>query len=240
MCIYAKGQFCCRFDSRLKFRGLKEMEHKNWVTKDENIWKPQIRWIWEFYRNANCQIVRFHNTENKATTLDDSKSWTTIQKLGTSKLSPYTRCFQSFQRARSTKCDFQFGEHAEFWGFWEQADPDEDLQCQLYLHLWPHMVSMTSHGFWLNDIYSNWNYDLTWWPFFHSSWTWCCLGIHWTAKSATWISHCYDRKIRLRYNPICPKTSTVKDMYMSIQSTVGKKEKKITLHHFRHSHTYLN
>ena len=33
----------CRFDSRLKFRGLKEMEHKNWVTKDENIWKPQIR-----------------------------------------------------------------------------------------------------------------------------------------------------------------------------------------------------
>ena len=41
--LYAKGQFCCRFDSRLKFRGLKEMEHKNWVTKDENIWKPQIR-----------------------------------------------------------------------------------------------------------------------------------------------------------------------------------------------------
>jgi len=63
------------FDSRLKFRGLKEMEHKNWVTKDENIWKPQIR---------------FHNTENKATTLDDSKSWTTIQKLGSSKISPYT------------------------------------------------------------------------------------------------------------------------------------------------------
>ena len=40
-----KVNFSRRFDSRLKFRGLKEMEHKNWVTKDENIWKPQIRWI---------------------------------------------------------------------------------------------------------------------------------------------------------------------------------------------------
>ena len=38
-----KVDFSRRIDSRLKFRGLKEMEHKNWVTKDENIWKPQIR-----------------------------------------------------------------------------------------------------------------------------------------------------------------------------------------------------
>ena len=41
--ISVKGKSSCRFDSRLKFRGLKEMKHKNWVTKDENIWKPQIR-----------------------------------------------------------------------------------------------------------------------------------------------------------------------------------------------------
>ena len=27
----------------MRFRGLKEEEHKNWVTKEENIWKPQIR-----------------------------------------------------------------------------------------------------------------------------------------------------------------------------------------------------
>ena len=41
--VMLQGQLSFRFDSRLKFRGLKEMEHKNWVTRDENIWKPQIR-----------------------------------------------------------------------------------------------------------------------------------------------------------------------------------------------------
>ena len=47
---------------------------------------------------------------------------------------------------------FQFGEHAAFWGLWEQVDPDKDLQCQLYLHLWPHMVPNFSHSVHLNGI----------------------------------------------------------------------------------------
>ena len=31
------------YDSRLSFRGLKEEEYQNWVTRDENIWKPKLR-----------------------------------------------------------------------------------------------------------------------------------------------------------------------------------------------------
>ena len=62
----------------------KKIATKNVVNFDLNAW-------------SNCQIVvRFHNTENKATTLDDSKSWTTIQKLGASKISPYTRYSNTF------------------------------------------------------------------------------------------------------------------------------------------------
>ena len=30
-------------DSRLRYSGLKEQEHKNWVTKAENIWKPKLK-----------------------------------------------------------------------------------------------------------------------------------------------------------------------------------------------------
>ena len=40
----------------------------------------------------------------------------------------------------STTFDFQFGEYAAIWGLREQADSDENLQYQLYLHLWSHMV----------------------------------------------------------------------------------------------------
>ena len=40
----------------------------------------------------------------------------------------------------STTFDFQFGEYAAIWGLREQADSNENLQYQLYLHLWPHMV----------------------------------------------------------------------------------------------------
>ena len=133
---------------------------------------------------------------------------------------------------------FQFGEHAAFWGLREQVDPDEDLQCQLYLHLWPHMVPsfsltlicgksslnlptriknttpLTSQ--WLYSPCSNfWHSQQMlkkttqmktpsfFYPYvenflqIHSSWAWGCQGIHWTAKSATWTSPCYDRRTRL-------------------------------------------
>ena len=40
----------------------------------------------------------------------------------------------------STTFDFQFGEYAAIWGLREQADSNENLQYQLYLHLWPYMV----------------------------------------------------------------------------------------------------
>ena len=112
----------------MRFRGLKEEEHKNWVTKEENIWKPQIRstlrfgvllempssqknalrikqtrpiggkfsdhivYIWDLVQSCPD---RFHNTENKAATLDDSKSWTTIQKLGEFRISPHSRSVKS-------------------------------------------------------------------------------------------------------------------------------------------------
>ena len=108
----------------MRFRGLKEEEHKNWVTKEENIWKPQIRSTIKFgvllempssqkkalrrkqtrpsggKQSHQIDIFgdlvqscpdRFHNTENKAATLDDSKSWTTIQKLGEFRISPHSR-----------------------------------------------------------------------------------------------------------------------------------------------------
>ena len=31
------------FDSRLNFQGLKEQEYQNWVTRDQDIWKPRLR-----------------------------------------------------------------------------------------------------------------------------------------------------------------------------------------------------
>ena len=31
------------FDSRLSFQGLKEQEYQNWVTRDQDIWKPRLR-----------------------------------------------------------------------------------------------------------------------------------------------------------------------------------------------------
>ena len=55
------------YDGRLSFKNLKPDEHNNWVTNEENIWIPKLR---------------FHNTESKATTLSDSESWITIKSEG--------------------------------------------------------------------------------------------------------------------------------------------------------------
>ena len=55
------------YDARLKFKNLKPCEHNNWVTNEEKIWTP---------------ILRFHNTESKATTISDSESWITIKRQG--------------------------------------------------------------------------------------------------------------------------------------------------------------
>ena len=140
---YKKGQFLSQVWQQIEVQGsegdgAQELGDQGWKYLEAT--DPVNLGIW--VNSGNCQLFRFHNTENKATTLDDSKSWTTIQKLGSSKISPYTRCSQSFQK-KTTICRilFQFGEHAAFWGLREQADPDKDLQCQLYLHLWPHMVA---------------------------------------------------------------------------------------------------
>ena len=53
------------YDARLNFQNLKPEDHNNWVTIDENIWIPKLR---------------FHNTESKATTMSDSESWITIKE----------------------------------------------------------------------------------------------------------------------------------------------------------------
>jgi hypothetical protein len=55
------------YDARLNFKNLKPEDHNNWVTIDENIWIPKLR---------------FHNTESKATTMSDSESWITIKREG--------------------------------------------------------------------------------------------------------------------------------------------------------------
>ena len=131
------------------------MEHKNWVTKDENIWKPQIRCEHEQkFRNCLGIKIFFFKLSGSTTQRTRRQRWTT-QSLGRQSKNLAALKYPHLQgdsilskkgkRCKmyiidSTTFDFQFGEYAAIWGLREQADSNENLQYQLYLHLWPYMV----------------------------------------------------------------------------------------------------
>ena len=143
-----KGQFLSQVWQQIEVQGsegdgAQELGDQGWKYLEAT--DPVNLGIW--VNSGNCQLFRFHNTENKATTLDDSKSWTTIQKLGSSKISPYTRCSYSFQKKDH---DLQ-----NFISVWRTCNILRALRTS-----WPRQgptmstlsAPMTSHGAWFPSL----------------------------------------------------------------------------------------
>ena len=98
----------------------------------------EFRNLGEFRKLSTCQVPQHREQGDNIGRLkvmdNNPKTWQ-LQDL------PVYKVLLIFPKKTTiSRILFQFGEHAAFWGLREQVDPDEDLQCQLYLHLWPHMV----------------------------------------------------------------------------------------------------
>ena len=60
------------FDSWLSFQGLKEQEYQNWVTRDQDIWKPRLR-----LGLTNFQIQVKHLVADSTTQKTKLQRWMT-------------------------------------------------------------------------------------------------------------------------------------------------------------------